>query len=56
MPGEIQVGRYEILLLQESDQALKQAAQGDGGVTIPRVVQEAFRCCSEGHDLVGNYW
>jgi len=33
---------------------LEQAAQGDGGVTIPGGVQETFRCCTEGHGLVGN--
>ena len=33
---------------------LEQAAQGAGGVTAPGDVQETFRCCSEGHGLVGN--
>ena len=41
-------------LLQESSQALEHAAQGGGGFTIPGGVQEAFRCCTEGHGLVGN--
>jgi len=27
---------------------------GGGGGTIPRGVQEAFRCCTEGRGLVGN--
>ena len=30
------------------------AAQGGGGVTDTGGVQETFRCCTEGHDLVGN--
>jgi len=40
--------------LRESDQALERAAQGGGGDTVLRGVQEKFRCCSEGHGLVGN--
>ena len=27
---------------------------GGGGFTIPGGVQETFRCCTEGHGLVGN--
>lgn len=52
--GEIQVGQQETLLLQESDQVLKGAAQRGGRVTIPRGIQETFRCCAEGHGLAGN--
>jgi len=33
---------------------LEPAAQGRAGVTVPGDVQEAFRCCTEGHGLVGN--
>ena len=33
---------------------LERAAQGGGGVTIPGGVQKTFRCCTEGHGLVGN--
>jgi len=33
---------------------LVQAAQGSDGVVVPGGVQEAFRCCTEGHGLVGN--
>ena len=33
---------------------LAKAAQGGGGVTIPGGAQEKFRCCTEGHGLVGN--
>ena len=33
---------------------LEWAAQGGGGVTISGGVQETFRCCTEGHGLVGN--
>ena len=29
-------------------------AQEGGAVIIPRGVQEMFRCCTEGHGLVGN--
>ena len=53
MPGEIRV-RYQEKLLQESSQALEWAAQGGGGVTVSGGVQEKFRCCIEGHGLVGN--
>ena len=28
--------------------------QGCGGVTDPGAIQETFRCCTEGHGLVGN--
>ena len=28
--------------------------QGGDGVTIPGSVQEIFKCCTKGHDLVGN--
>ena len=37
----------------ESVQALAEAAQGGGEVTVPAGV-EMFRCCTEGHGLVGN--
>ena len=33
---------------------LEWAAQGGDGVTVPGGVQEVFRCCTEGHGLVGN--
>ena len=33
---------------------MSQAAQRGGGVTIPRSVQETFRCCTKGHGLLGN--
>ena len=33
---------------------LQWAAQGCGGVTAPGGAQETFRCCTEGHGLVGN--
>ena len=35
------------------DQALEQAAQGSGGVTIPAGVQKTCRCGISGHGLVG---
>jgi len=43
-------------ILQKSCQALEEAAQRGGGVTIPGGVQEMFRCCTEGCGLVGKYW
>lgn len=33
---------------------LEQAVQGGGVDTVPRVVQEMFNGCTEGHGLVGN--
>ena len=38
----------------QSDAALEQAAQRGSGVTDPGGVQETWRCCTEGHSLVGN--
>ena len=40
-------------LLQDSGQAVAWTAQGDGEVTVPGGVQEMFRCCTEGHGLLG---
>ena len=37
----------------KSGQALEQAAQGGGGVTIPGGVQKTCRCGILGHGLVG---
>ena len=34
---------------------LEWAAQGGGGVTDCGGVQETFRCCTEGHGLIGNW-
>ena len=41
-------------MLQKSNQALEWAAQGGGGVTIPRGVQETHRRGIEECDLVGD--
>ena len=30
------------------------AAQGGGELILPGGFREAFRCCTEGHNLVGN--
>ena len=49
MWGEFHVGYEEKFLLWKSGQALAQAAQGGGGATIPRGVQELWRCGTEGH-------
>jgi len=43
---EVQVGKF---LLRKSGDALEQAAQGGGGVTVPGGVQEPCGCGSEGH-------
>ena len=48
-PGELQIGYEEKLLLQKSGEAVAQAAQGGGGVTIPGGVPEMRRCGTEGH-------
>jgi len=39
--------------LRESGQALEQAAQGSGGVTIPGGVEKMCRCGTSGHGLAG---
>jgi len=44
VPGEIEVGCSEILLVQKTGQALEWAAQGGGAITIPGGVQEMFGC------------
>ena len=33
---------------------MEYTAHGGAGVTVPGGVQEMFRCCTEGHGLVGN--
>jgi len=47
--GEVQVGHQGKFLLRKSGEALIQAAQGGGGVTIPGSVQVKGRCGTEGH-------
>ena len=54
MPGEIQVGHYKRFLLRKTGEAVAQAAQGGGEVTVPGSVQGMFRCCTEGYGLVRN--
>ena len=44
VPGEVQTGYQEKFIL-----VLEQAAQGDGGDTIPGCFQEPFGCGTEGH-------
>ena len=39
----------EKFLFRKSGQALTQAAQGGGGVTVPGGVQETWRCVTERH-------
>ena len=45
---EVQVGYKEKFLLIKSGEAVAQAAQGDGGVTVPGGVQELCGCGTEG--------
>ena len=56
MPGESQVAYKEEFLLRKSGDAVAQAAQGSGGVTISGDVQETFQYFTEEHGLVGKYW
>ena len=37
-------------LLRKSGEPSEQTAQGGGGTTIPRGVEEPWRCGTEGHD------
>ena len=52
-PGKVQVGYQEKLLPQKSDEALQQVSQEDGGVNIPRNVQEMCRRGTQGYDIKG---
>ncbi len=40
---------------QSFRKVLEWAAQEGSEVTVPAGVQETFRCCTEGYDLVGKY-
>jgi len=51
--NKLQVG-LQVKHLQKSDQELEQAAQGGAGITDHGVIQEMFRCYTEGHDLGEN--
>jgi len=42
--GEVQVEHQETFPLRKSGEALEQAAQGGGGVSIPEGAQEMCRC------------
>ena len=53
MPGEVQIGYYEKIILRKNGEALEKAAQGGGGGTIPGDVQETCRCGTERHGLLG---
>ena len=46
--GEVKVGYYKQFLLRKSSEALEWAAQGGGGIAIPRGVPEPWRCGTEG--------
>lgn len=52
-PEEIQIVYQEKLLFQNSGQALKEAAQGGGGITVPGNAQKLYGCGTEGYDLMG---
>ena len=52
MLEEVQIRYQEKFLLHQSGDALAQAAQGSGGVTVPGGVQEPWRSGTEGHGLV----
>jgi len=54
-PGDIQFGYEKQFLLRKSGDALEQAAQGDGGVTVPGSVKEACIRVTEGHGQWG-WW
>ena len=49
VPGQVQVGYQEKVLLQKSSQVLEWAAQGGSGIIIPGGVQEQWRCDTEEH-------
>ncbi len=49
MTGEVQVGYEEVFIFKKSGDALAQAAQGGGGVTVLGGVQET---CTEGCGLM----
>ena len=46
---EVQVRYQEEFLLRESSEAVAQAAQGGGAVTVPGGVEEPCGCGTEGH-------
>ena len=48
MLGEVQVGYWEEFLLSKSGEAVAQAAQGGGAVTVPGGVEESCGCGTEG--------
>ena len=50
-----QAGYWEKFLLRKSGDALEQAAQVGGGVTVPGSAQEAWRCGAEGHEAISGH-
>ena len=52
--GKFRLDIWKNFFSKNGGQALVQAAWGGDGVTVPGGVQEMFRCCTEGHDLVVN--
>ena len=52
--GKFRLDVRKYYFSKKSGQELEWAAQGGGRVTIPGGVQETYRCCTEGHGLVGN--
>lgn len=43
----------ELTKLLKSSSGTERPAQGGGGVTVAGGVQDVFRCCTQGHGLVG---
>ena len=52
--GRFRLDIWKKILLQKSGEALAQAAQGGGGVTVPGGVEETLRCHTKEQDLVAN--
>lgn len=55
MPGRfrLDISKNINFFSEKSDQALDQAAEGSGGVTVSGSVRETWRCGAEGQVLVG---
>ena len=59
VPGVVHIGSDWILGKYSSLKEWSRpewAAQGGGGITVPRGIQETLRCCTEGDSLAGKHW